>query len=66
MMDGTETRLRRALQAMVDASAKEWLYQTGQTVRPERQYPTQGTVCGELADATQSAVSLLRETEPAK
>ena len=39
-----------ALEAARTAIGKEFLYQTGQTVRPAENYPPQGTICGELGD----------------
>jgi hypothetical protein len=45
-------QLVEALEAARHAAIQEWLYQTGQTVRPERDYPPQGSVCGELGDLT--------------
>lgn len=43
--------LLAACKTAVDAMAQEFLYQTGQTVRPERNYPQPGSVCGALGDA---------------
>lgn len=40
-----------ACELALNAMTKEWLYQTGQTVRPHAKYPPQGSVCGELSDA---------------
>lgn len=43
--------LLAACEAAEKGIRDEWLYQTGQTVRPAQQYPTPGSVCGGLHDA---------------
>ena len=74
MGDGRQERIAAAraereelvesLRAYHEAAAKEWLYQTGQTVRPHANYPPQGTVCGELFDAGELAAALLAQHQP--
>lgn len=49
----TAPELLKAAQAAEHATRQEWLYQTGQFSRPEQDFPRQGSVCSELADAGQ-------------
>jgi len=45
------------------ACSQEWLYQTGQTVRPARNYPEQGTVCPEMGDAMGALTAAIAKAE---
>ncbi len=50
-----------ALRRCIVGIKKEWLYQSGQTVRPAMDYPPPGAICMELGDASNAAIELLRK-----
>lgn len=57
--------LLAACVAAREAIAAEWLYQTGQTVRPQANYPPQGTMCWQLSKAMVVLIAAIEKTEGA-
>lgn len=59
----SNAELLASCRAAQDAMAQEFLYQTGQTVRPQANYPPQGTVCGQLSDAMELLVAAIKKAD---
>lgn len=55
--------LLAACKAAIDAAAKEFLYQTGQTTRPQSDYPPPGRICAELGEVIPLLRSAIVKTE---
>ena len=65
----SEQQLVEALEACIEAIDNEWLYQTGQFSRretPPSNYPTQGSVHGDLHEARGKARDAIKAAATTK